>query len=35
MATRSRDATNGVDTDNPDASKIAIFRQNLNRDGEA
>ena len=35
MAARSWDATYGMDTDNPDASKIAIFRQNLDRDGDA
>ena len=35
MAARSWDATYGADTDNPDASKIAIFRQNLDPDREA
>ena len=35
MAARSWDATYGADTDNPNASKIAIFRQNLDRDGDA
>ena len=34
MAARSWDATYGADTDQPDASKIAIFRQNLDRDGD-
>ena len=35
MAARSWDATYGADTDNPDAAKIAIFRQNLDREGDA
>ena len=35
MAARSWDATYGMDTDNPDASKIGSFRQNLDQDGDA
>ena len=35
MAARSWDATYGADTDNPDSSKIAIIRQNLDGDGDA
>lgn len=35
MAARSWNAVYGQETDEPDTSRIAIFRQNLDRDGDA
>ena len=35
MAARSWDATYGADAENPESSKIALFRQNLDKDGVA
>ena len=35
MAARSWDAIYGPDANNPEASKIALFRQNLDRNGDA
>ena len=35
MAARRWDASYGADSDNPEASKIALFRQNLDRNGDA
>ena len=35
MAAKSWDASYGADTDNPEASKIALFRQNLDKNGDA
>ena len=35
MAARICDATYGESTDGPDATKIALFHQNLDRDGDA
>ena len=35
MAARSWDSLYGADTDHPESSKIALFRQNLDRDGDA